>query len=188
MPSTRLLAYSGSTVALFALTGIAAAQSPGPGAELGFGTRIGIRFAVAFVVNLLLAGAAVTLGPRYTSLRVEDVRSDPGSAFLWGLLVSIGVPIALALLAITIVGLLVAVPGFVVLAIVGIVGNAVTVIWVGSAIAGDAGRPDGTAAAVGALVLAIVWSIPVLGNFVSSVVSLLGTGVVGRALYESWRG
>jgi len=187
MPSNRPLIVGGSAIALLTLAGVAAAQSPGAGSELGFGTRIGIRFAVALVVNLLLGGAAVALGPRYTAKRIGEIRSDPGAAFVWGLLVSIGVPIALALLAITIIGLVVAIPSILLLAAIGIAGSAIAVVWIGSTLVGDGDRPDGKAAVVGALVLAVAAAIPVLGNLLTSIVSLFGTGVVGRGLYESWR-
>lgn len=191
MPSTRLLArapvaLAGVAFAVLALSGVAVAQTPTAGRGLGLGTRIGIRFVVSLVFNLLLAGALVGLGPRYATETVDAIRDDPGAAFGWGLLVGIGVPILLALLAITIIGLVVAIPGFLLLAVVGIVGNAVAIVWVGTLL-GD-GRVGGTAAAVGALAVAIPASIPVLGNLVTSVIGFFGIGVVGRSLYVSWKG
>jgi len=185
MPSNRSLAALASAIAIVALTGIAAGQSPGAGSELGLGVRIGISFGVALVFNLVLSGAAVAFGPQYTSNRVSEISDDPGSAFLWGLLVAIGVPIVLFLFAITIVGLIVAVPGFLLLAAVTLVGNAVTIVWVGNAIAGDSNDPGGRAVVVGAIVLSCLWAVPIVGNFLAQLLSLLGTGVVGRRLAES---
>lgn len=40
----------------------------------------------------------------------------------------------------------------------------------------------------GAIVLGVPAAIPVLGDFVTSVTTLFGTGVVERSLYESWHG
>jgi hypothetical protein len=191
MPSTRLLArapvaLAGVLLTVLALSGVAVAQTPTGGRGLGLGTRIGIRFVVALVFNLLLASALVGLGPRYATETVTAIREDPVVAFGWGLIVGVGVPILLALLAITIVGLVVAIPGFLLLAVVGIVGNAVAIVWVGT-LFGD-GRVGGKAAGVGALAVAIPASIPVLGNLVTSVVGLFGIGVVGQSLYAVWKG
>jgi len=186
MPSNRLPAAIASALALLAFAGIAAGQSSGAASELGLGVRIGTSFGVALIGNVLLGGFALALAPQYTRNCVREISDDPGGAFVWGLLVAVGVPIALFLLAITIVGLLVAVPGAFVLAIVSLVGNAVTIVWVGSAIAGDARDPSARALVVGAAVLSCLWAIPILGNFLSQILSLLGTGVVGRRLYESW--
>ena len=186
MPSARSLAGGSGTLAVLAFTGLAAAQSPSAGTELGLTARIGIRFAVALVVNLLLAGALVGFSPEYAAETVAELRADPASAFGWGLLVGIGVPIGLALLAITIIGLLVVIPAALVLVIVGLVGSAVSIVWVGTVLTGDG--IDARTAAVGALAVAVPTSIPVLGDLVSSLVGFFGLGVVGRRLYRSWRG
>lgn len=188
MSSIRSLARGGGLVlAILAFSGLAAAQSPNGGAELGPGTRIGIRFVVGLVVNLLLGGLLVALGPRYAREAVDAIRDDPGGAFGWGLLVGIGGPIVLALLAATVVGLVVAIPGFVVLVVVGLVGNAVTVVWVGDSLVGSGTDVDAGAVGAGALALAIPGAIPVLGNFVTAILGFFGLGVVGRGLVAGWR-
>lgn len=187
MSSTRLFTRGCSLLAIVALSGVAAAQSPTGGSEFGFGTHIGIRFVAALVVNLLLGGALVGLGPRYATETVTALREDPVGAFGWGLLVGIGVPIVLVLLAFTIIGLIVAVPGFILLAFVGIVGNAVTIVWIGGLLLGDGSRIGGKAAGVGALALAIPASIPVLGNLITAFLGFFGIGVVGRSIYAVWR-
>lgn len=185
MPSIRPLVRVGTAIAALALVGLAAAQSPNAGSELGFGTRFGIRFVVALVVYLLLGGALVALGPRYARKTVNELRVEPGVAFGWGLLVGIGVPIALVLVALTIIGLIVAIPGLIVLALVDVVGNAVTVVWLGSSLTGDDSL-GGKAVAAGALVLAVPASIPVLGNLLTTLLGFFGLGVVSRGIYESW--
>lgn len=186
MPSSRPLTLGASAVAILGLAGLAAAQSPSPGSELDPGTRLAIRFGVALVINLVVAGALVGFGPRYAARSVREIRDDPGAAFVWGLLVGIGIPIVLVLLAITVVGLLVAIPGLLVLVVVGIVGNAVTIVWVGDSLTGGGGAAGGAAVVVGALALAAVGAIPVLGNLFVTVLGFFGLGVVGRQLYESW--
>lgn len=187
MPSTRTLARGAGALAALGVVGTAAAQT-GAGSELGLEVRVGIRFGVVLVVNLLLGGALVALGPRYAARTVRAVRDDPGGAFVWGLVVQIGVPVALALLAVTIVGLVVAIPGILLLIPVGLVGNAVAVVAVGATLAGTRGDPGGTAVIVGAFALAVVGAVPVVGGFLTGIVSLFGVGAVGRGLYRSWRG
>lgn len=181
MPSTRSLVRLGSLLAVPALAGVAAAQSPDVTVEYEF------RLLAALVVNLLLGGALVALGPRYADATVRELREDPAGAFGWGLLVGIGGSIAIALLAITIIGLVVALPAALVLAVVALVGNAVTVLWVGNVLVGTRGEVGPTDAAVGAVALALPMAIPILGDLVARLVGFFGIGVVGRSLYESWR-
>lgn len=186
MPSTRSLARFGSAIALLALAAPVAAQSPRTTAELGLGPRIAIRFGVALFVNLLLGGVLVATSPDYATKRVAAIRDDLAGAFGWGLLVGIGGVIAIILLAITVIGLLVALPAILVLAWFGLVGNAVTVVWVGSSLASDS-PTSGGAVGLGALALACLAAIPVLGNLVTTLLGFVGLGVVSRAFYQSWQ-
>lgn len=185
MPSARSLVRASAALAafVFAVVGTAVAQSPNAAPELG----LGARFAVVLVVNLVLAGALVAFGPRYAARTVADLREDPGGAFVWGLAVGIGGPILLAIFAITIIGLVVAIPGAVAFAILGIVGSAVTVVWIGDLLVDGRGTVDGKTAAVGALALSVPESVPILGNLVSVVLGFFGLGVVSAGVYRSWR-
>jgi hypothetical protein len=185
MPSIRSFSLGLSSIAVCALAGVAAAQ-PEMGSELGLATRVVLRFGVVLVINLVLGGAVFLLAPDYTRRMVDAVRDDAGAAFLWGLLTGIAVPIALVLLAITIIGLLITIPGLIALFFVGLIGNAVTICWIGTLLTGRDG-PDGTAVGVGAAALAVVGAIPILGNLVTTLVGFVGLGVVGRDLYTSWR-
>lgn len=175
--------------AAVAVSGIVAARSHPGGSELGLGASVGIRLIGIFVLYGLLGGALVALGPNYANETVSDIRNDPGGAFGWGILVGIIVPIALALLAITIVGLVVTIPGLIVVAIVGLIGNAVSIVWVGTLVSrGGGDRVGGKSVGFGALALAVIGSIPVLGDVVLNLVSFFGIGVVGRRIYVSWQG
>lgn len=95
----------------------------------------------------------------------------------------------LVLLAITIIGLLVAIPGFLALVLLSIVGGAVSTVFLGSLVTGTASGgspPLGVSVAVGALVAAILSLVPILGSVILFVVDMLGLGVVGRNLVRSW--
>lgn len=187
MPSRRLAISACSIVSLLGLAGVAAAQGQGPDGSLQF--NVGVRFVAALVINLVLGGALVALGPRYARERVGELRDDPAGAFGWGLFAGIAVPIALVLLAITIIGLVVTIPGLIALFFVGLVGEAVTVVWIGSLVTGSRTEPaiGGKAAAIGALVLAVPMAIPILGDLVVSIAGFFGLGVVARHLYASWK-
>ncbi|WP_251341225.1 hypothetical protein [Haloplanus halophilus] len=187
MPSTRSARVGSAAtvlVAALSLAGLATAQSPLP-TEFDLGLRLAARFGGAFVVNLLLGGLLLALAPEYTRRMVDDVRDDPGSAFLWGLLVGIGVPIALVLVAFTIIGLVITIPGLLALALVGLVGNAVTICWLGGVLTDDVGA---AAVGAGALVLSLIAAVPLLGNLATTLIGFVGIGVVGRDLYTSWQG
>ncbi len=189
MPSPRTLTGTvGGLVAVLAVSGVAAAQSPSPAAELGLGTRIGIRFAIGLLVNLLFGGLLVVIGPQYARECVAEIHENPVEAFGWGLLVSIGGLIALFVLAITIVGLIVAIPGAIVLSFVGLVGSAVSIVWVGDALTGSRGSAGGKSVGVGSVALALLFAVPLLGDLLLTLVGWFGTGVVGHRLYRHWMG
>ncbi|WP_313695297.1 hypothetical protein [Halorarum halobium] len=187
MPSARTLVRASAAVAALALVGTVSAQSPGD-AALGLGTRIGLRLVVSLVVYLLLGGALVALGPQYATELSTEIREDPIAAFGWGLVMTILVPIVLVLLAFTIIGLVVTIPGILLLIPIGIVGTAVTVVTLGAVLGGERGEVSGKAALVGAVVLGLLAAIPILGNLITTVATMFGTGMVGKSLYVSWRG
>ena len=190
MPSTRILARAVGALAALALVGVAAAQSgfQDPRTGLGLGTSVAVQFGVGLVINLLLGGVLVAVSPGYAAAKVDEFRSDPGETVVWGLIVGIGVPIALVLLALTLIGLLITIPGLFVLAALGIVGSAVVVVLIGSAVTDGRGEPGGTEVLLGALVLAALAAIPVVGGLINWVVGLPGIGMVGHDLYRSWKG
>lgn len=189
MPSTRTLARAVGALAALAFVGVAVAQSGlrDPQTGLGLGTSVAVRFGAGFVINLFLGGVLVVAGPDYAADKIDEFRSDPGTSIVWGLIVGIGVPILLVVLAVTLIGLIVAIPGMLVLVGVGILGSAVVVVLVGSAVTKE-DRPGGTEVLLGALVLSLLTAIPVVGGLVNWLVGLPGIGLVGHDLYRSWEG
>lgn len=183
MPSSRLARIGVSSVlATLALVGTVSAREP----ELGVGV-IALEFVVSLVVYLLLGGAVFGFGPAYTRETISELRDDLGAAGLWGLLVTIVAPIVLVLLAITIIGLVVAIPGFIALFVVGLVGTGIMVVWVGDSLTHSHGEIRGSAVLIGALTLALVSIVPVLGGLVTFVLGLFTVGVVWKRLYHGWK-
>lgn len=186
MPSRRSLALAAGVIALAGLPGVAVAQSVGQSSEPGLVAELVIRLIAGLVVYGLLGGGLVALAPEYADETVAGITDDPGSAFGWGLIAGLLVPIGLAILAITVIGLIVAIPGFILLFFVGIAGNAVTVVWLGT-LFGEA-QAGGKAAALGAVAMAVIGAVPLLGGLLTSLLGFFGLGVVSRGLYKGWQG
>lgn len=131
----------------------------------------------ASVLSFLLVGG-VTLGakPAYAS-RVEDrIRTSPGRSFLWGVGAFVAFVGSIVVLAITQVGILLAIPLAIVFVVVGAVGNVLAYLTLVRTVL------DGRLAPLvaGAVLSAVVVSIPVLGQIAGFVVGSLGVG--GMAL------
>ncbi|POG57134.1 hypothetical protein [Haloferax marisrubri] len=182
-PRTRTALLS--LLGVLALAGTAAAQNFESAQQLSPVFRAG----VSFLVDLVVGGILVAAAPAYTRDAIAEIRDDPGGSFLWGLGVGIGGLIVLVLLAITIIGLLVAIPGFLAFILLGIVGGAVSTVLLGSLVTGTASSgppPLGVSVAVGALIAAVLSLVPILGGVILFVVDTLGLGVIGRNLIRSW--
>lgn len=175
-------------VSLPPLVGVAAGQPTDPRPPFGGGVGLGLRFVGGVVVNLLLGGALLALAPDYSRRTLSSIRSDTGEAVVWGLIAAIAVPIAIVVLAITVIGLIVAIPAAIVMAVVGLVGWAVTVLLVGSAATGgDSGDLGGAELLIGAAVLGLVGAIPAIGGLITWLVGLPGLGAVTLDCYRSWK-
>lgn len=154
------------------------------------GTGIGVTIAVA--ISGVLAVVVAGLAPTLTDESLQRCRDDGVVAFLVGLGATILVPIVLAILAVTVIGLVVAIPGFVVLFVVLLVGSAIGVLLVGrfvlDAVSSSAGEPDTLPVAfAGAVVLVAVSLIPVLGGLVNFAISTVGVGAVSLVLWNRYR-
>jgi len=183
MPS---ISSFGSLFAVLGLSGVATAQSTAPGSGIGPGFEIVLRFGVGFVIFAILGVAAAGLGPNYTTNAVREIQDDPGAAIGWGILVGILLPIGLVLLALTIIGAVISIPGLLLIAVLGIVGNGVTAVWIGNSVIGDDGTVSATDGVAGGLLMAVPFAIPVVGGFLLNLITLVGLGVVGRGVYEEW--
>lgn len=166
-----------------AVTMTAVAQSVSRSTSVSFEPGVGARFAGTLIGTLLAVGLSLAVSPEFTRRRVDDLRSDPVAGFGWGLVVGVGVPFVLVLVAATGVGLLFAVPVFLVVFVHGVVGLAVGALWVGSFLVDEDDAFD--RAAAGIVTLAVLAAIPVLGGLLTTLVSTCGLGVVARESYES---
>lgn len=173
------------TVFLTGIAGVAAAQGqyagrPSPG--LG----IGVRFGLGLVVNLVVGALALAVARQKTDEIVSDARTRPIAAILTGLGFAVVVGVVVFVLAITGVGLLLAIPILLALIPLGIVGSAITCLTVGKVLVDGVGVDSYWAAlGIGAVIVAVVNAIPVVGLLFSLTVGSVGTGVI---VLRYWKG
>lgn len=147
-----------------------------------------IGTAYAFFMHLLLGAVLLLVAPSFSEDVADRVITDPLRSGVVGILVTFAVPIALVLLAITVVGIPLSIIGvllFVALAWVATVyGRFAVGVWLLS-LAGTENRWG--ALVVGLLVVGLLAAVPYLGSIVSFVVFLLGLGALvslGRNRYR----
>lgn len=159
---------------------------------IGFGfdpapSWVGVAYGAA--TSLALGAVLLLAFPRLSRDVADRVGGDSLRSGGAGLAALIGTPILLVLVAITIVGI----P----LALVGI-GAYVAALWVGSVygryalgswVLGQFGRPNRwVALLLGVLGVALIGLVPWVGGLVDLLVLLLGLGALGLALYDRYRG
>ena len=186
MPSKQAVSSLGSLLAVVGLSGVATAQSTVPGGTANPAFRVILRFGVGFVILAVLGAAAAAIGPKYTTNAVREIQDDLGGAIGWGVLAGIFVPIGLVILALTVIGALVSIPGLLLIGVLSIIGTGITAVWVGNSVIGDAGTVSATDGVAGGLLLAVPFAIPVVGGLLLNLITLVGLGVVSHGLYEDW--
>jgi uncharacterized RDD family membrane protein YckC len=140
---------------------------------------------------LLIYLAIAAVFPRPVGACVEEMTRRPATTFLMGLLAKLLVPLVLIILAITVFGLIV-VPFIIAALILGLfVGKAALLEWIGLGIGrqfgfGAALKPVG-AFLLGAVVITLLYMVPVLGLVAFGVISVWGFGGAVMAAFASWR-
>ena len=150
---------------------------------------VAFTFVGTFLLNLVFGGIAVAVAPEFVRDVIRRVRAAPGKMALAGLGTFVGGFALVFVLVLTVIGIVVAVPGVIVLAVYLFVTGVVSTVAVGyllfDAVA-DATLWSGLF--VGALLTAALNVVPFVGGVLSLVVSLFGLGAVSVRLYEAYRG
>lgn len=140
------------------------------------------------LANLLLGAILLLLFPAFSARLAGQVSDEPAKAGGIGLLTLVGVPILLTLVAITIIGIPIAIVGFVAFGLSIWVGVVYGQYAVGAWALRQAGRDDRWLSLVAGLVgFAIVGAIPVVGGFLELGALLLGLGALALELRNSFR-
>lgn len=131
-------------------------------------------------ITLVVGGLLIAVSPSGTRRRTDRALESPGATFVYGLLSLIGVIGTSVLLAITVIGLILAIPLLFGYVIVLFVAGQLGYLAVGR-LAADAWP---AALAVAIAVSALVGLVPVLGSLVGFVIGMIGMGTVVIELAE----
>lgn len=178
LPATTLLALA----TLIAFVGVAAAQR-GP----MMSPRLGMlgRVLGSFILDLIVGTALVLVIPDRTRRAVDRIRTEPLESVGWGFGALVLTFVVMVVLTITIIGILLVIPGMIALMLVLLVSDIFGTIALGMTLA----RVDTDAnlwfgLVIGALVVALLAVIPFLAVPVSLVLSLLGFGSIVRGYWQ----
>jgi hypothetical protein len=138
-----------------------------------------VRFGAGLALSLVVGGILLAGAPRYVDRIIGRIHDDTGISFLWGVGVLVLFIGSFVLLAITVVGIVIAIPLMIGFVVVAIVGNVLGYLAVLSGVVENRWLALVLAAALASLLGAI----PVLGNLIGFVVGSLGVGAIAR----DWR-
>lgn len=183
-PSRFPAAVFATVLFLFAAPSAALAQRApdgvSTGAETAAGTPWYVQSVTAALLTLVIGGLLIAVAPDSTRRQTDRALETPGAAFVYGFGTVIGVIGLSFVLAITVVGIVVAVPlllGFVLAALVAgeygylAVGRLVTDDWL-------------PALGVATVVSAAVGAVPVFGTLAGFVISSIGLGTVAMGFLD----
>ena len=142
-----------------------------------------------FVTSLLLGALLLLVAPQFSSGVAARVAEEPVTTGAVGLLALLGIPILLALVLVTIVGIPFAVAGAVVYALGLWIASVYGKYAVGAWALARTGRENRWLALVGALVaFLLLGQIPVIGGLAEFLALLLGFGALALGLRDRYRG
>jgi cytoskeletal protein CcmA (bactofilin family) len=147
-----------------------------------------VSWGYGLLANLLLGAILLVLFPAFSARLAGRVSDEPAKTGGVGLLTLVGGPILLALVAITIIGIPLAVLGAIAFGLAIWAGAVYGQYAVGAWALRRAGRDDRWLALVAGIVgFAILGAIPVLGGFLAFGALLLGLGALALELWDSFR-
>jgi hypothetical protein len=153
--------------------------------EGSFYLWVAISFAASFLIGLLLQalapgafGARIETGPQFFRAL--------GLGFAFAVLT----PLALVLIALTVVGIPLALIGLAAWAVALYLGAVVVAVLIGRSLVpprGDGLREFGIALALGLLLVLVLRNLPILGGAAGIVIALVGVGLLLGQLQQYWR-
>lgn len=139
---------------------------------------------IQIVLSVVIGAIVLAIAPQTSKWIVDRIRSDPGISLLFGVLVYVIVIISVIVLAITVIGIVVIIPGVIVFGIVLLVGNVLTMVAVGTIFVGESNYWVGLA--IGAIIVALLSAIPILGVIVRFVIASTGLGAIAFYFSDNW--
>lgn len=146
-----------TTIGTSAVAQMDPGTAPGPGGLTSvLGSAVG-----AFLTTLIVGATLVAVAPDYTRERMADVLETPINSFLYGLASLLALLLVVFVLAITVIGIVVAIPLGVLAYLVWAVGAAIAFLAIGDQLVG---HEDG-------------WTKPILvGSAINGGLTLTGIG------------
>jgi hypothetical protein len=143
---------------------------------------------LAVTVSLFVFGVLLlALVPRIFPPILEVARTLVGPVILWGLIATIGLPIACAIVMVTLVGIPLGLIGLLSLALVYSLGFVIASLTLGRRLLAEP-RSLYLAFFVGFIILRVVGLIPVLGALVTMAAIVYGVGALTIAAWRAGRG
>jgi hypothetical protein len=147
------------------------------------GKGAGYVLALLWMLGFLVAGAAVVaLIPRLMADAAEFVREVPGRSALIGLGWIVLVPIAIVLVACTVIGLPLALLAGVLYGVLLYIGRMTLAIWLGKRVLGPRAREGRSGTLVnfglGGFLLLLLRMVPVVGSIAMCVATVVGLGAL----------
>lgn len=141
-----------------------------------------------FLVNLVLGALLLAAFPAFSRSVADRVATAPLRSGLIGLGVVVGVPIALVLLLITVIGIPISLAGMVAFALFAwvalVYGRFAVGAWLLSLVGAD---NRWLALILGLLIGAVLTLVPYVGGLLNAVIFLLGLGALATVLYDGFR-
>lgn len=146
-------------------------------------------FGVYALLVTLLVGAVLLLAfPAFSRGLVDRTADRPGWTGLAGIGALVGIPIVLVVVAITIVGIPLALAGFFLWLLALWIGSIYGRYVLGAWLLSLADRENRWAALVlGVVLVAVLGWLPIVGGLIELVVLLLGLGALAMGLYDAYR-
>jgi cytoskeletal protein CcmA (bactofilin family) len=144
---------------------------------------------VSFVSTLILGLLWIYLFPRYMQSAVSTLRKKPWASLGIGFAVFVITPVTAGLLAVTLVGIPLALIVTAVYFIAIYLVRVLAILWVGSGLFKWMGRPihEAWALTIGLVIYSVLTLIPFIGGLVTMLVVLLGLGAALLGLREDYR-
>jgi hypothetical protein len=146
------------------------AQRPGVDTGLAAGVSVLVQALSAGLATLLVGGGFLFLAEEYTTKTTDRIHEQPGETFVFGIGLGLLTLLVVVVLAITVVGLVLAIPILLAVSVVGVLGY----LAVGRLVSDE--PPVVLSVAVG--VSAFVGGVPVLGGLVGFVLGSMALGAV----------
>lgn len=177
MPSNPLRVGRVLGVVALSLVLVPAPTVAQPSVEQVQSLSIMTRVISSAAITLVAGGAYLVFARDSAEATMRRARDEPLESFLWGLGIGIAVILVTVLLAITVIGLIVAIPLILVFAVVELAAQAIVFVLVFESLLGST-RSKGDALIGAAVMAGILSAIPVLGPLVSFIVGSVGVGAL----------